>query len=225
MELTVSDGQEYVLDLSWFNSFVEKNEGTYSNNPGGGSLVMTSITERDLRSPVRITYTLRMRISTGGGFVSTARLTKIQWSRAQTRSYQIDHTVGEPAVPPVVTVFPSIASFVVEGNRTPSEGDVSGGRYAYRVAVNQSAHASSIIIYGFHGSHLRTKPSTADRLAVADSQDFADWSGILTLPAGTRLSAGESYTLRAEVRADGVTPAQEPTAYADYIITAEAQSR
>ena len=115
------------------------------------------------------------------------------------------------------TAAPFIRSFEVTGERRPAAGSIAGDRYGYALAIGRSAHASTARIVGFEGTAANPASVAVLReIATLDAE-----SGSVAIPAGVSLAAGESYTIRAQVFATGVTPAQgAPADYHDFVITA-----
>ena len=214
----VDTNKELHLDLSNFSTISNVMTGTYS--PPSGPDV--EITPEDLLLPSRITYTLELvLLATRGGARKAANLTYAEFLNPITRSYQIDHAVGSPPVP--ATPRPGIRTFeITAGDLNPDAGSIGGDTYSYTLAASQPGHVMSARIMGFKGTSAsnRVTPASAVRLTTIDADDYALAVGSVEIPADTALEAGETYTLRSEVREDGVTFSELPTAYSDIPIRA-----
>ena len=116
-------------------------------------------------------------------------------------------------------ILPSILRFDVEGDATPTPGDIGGDRYTFTAQISQSSEVGTARIVGFAGS--AANPSNVAVLATLTNYHSA--SGAVTIPAGTMLaSAGDVYTLRLEVYPTGKPTSDAPTIYHDFRITATA---
>lgn len=119
-----------------------------------------------------------------------------------------------------VTPRPSILRFDVTGERSPAAGSIADAAYDYVVEISQSAHVGSARIIGFVGTEAN--PSNFSTLATFNSGNYHHAEGTIRIPAGTSLSANQTYTLRLEVYPDGTPDTGAPTIYHDYRITAHA---
>ena len=215
----VRQNQELHVDLSNFSTISSVTTGTYTPSDGGPSV---EITAADLLLPSRITYSLELIVlASRGGARKAINLTYAEFLNPITRSYQVDHAVGTPAVPAIPR--PGIAYFeVTSGDTSPDPGSIAGDVYAYSFAASQPGHVMSARIVGFGGTSAANAitPANARTLTTIDADDYALAVGTVHIPEGVSLGAGETYTLRAEVRAEGVLFSDLPTAYGDVPIRA-----
>ncbi|MDE0331006.1 MAG: hypothetical protein OXL41_03990 [Nitrospinae bacterium] len=212
------------LNFNDFNSWSTLSTGAY--RPPGGNVDGTDdiqITAEDFAGPSRITYKLRLQV------IRDAQRDPVTFTlnRARlpvgiaTRSFQIAHGEGAPTLP--VANRPSITRFTLaQGNLDPAPGSIAGNAYNFDYSVGQPDDAGAVRVIGFKGAF---EAANAVVLSEIARDHFAQGHGTVTIPAGTSLAVGESYTLRLQAFARGVTePAigTQPAAYSDIVIRAAA---
>ena len=215
---SIEANQELHVDLGNFSTISNVRTGTHT--PAQGPAV--GIAAADLLLPSRITYSLELVVlASRGGARKTINVTHAEFFNPITRSYQIDHAVGTPPIP--ATPLPGIKTFdITSGELAPDPGNIGGNVYAYTLAASQPGHVMSARIVGFKGTSAANPitPSIATTLTTIDPSDYALAVGSVEIPADVSLLEAETFSLRAEVRAKGVTLSQLPTAYCDVPIKA-----
>ena len=216
----VTENKELYLPLTEFSSISAVRVGTHTPAAGDGDPV--EITAEDLTLPSRITYTLefQLRAARAGARIA-GNATYMEFRRPETRSYQIAHATG-PILPPDPDPIPGISYFeVTAGDLSPDPGSIGGSMYTYQFAATNPPTIGSVRIVGFKGISTAPTPGSAPTLVTIDPSDYALAVGTLEIPAGVSLEASETYTLRAEVRAKGVTFGDRPTTCGDVPIKAQ----
>ena len=124
------------------------------------------------------------------------------------------------ATPPAPPASPTIERFDVTGTAAPVAGSIAGDGYSYQAAMGRTTRISVARVVGFVGT--APHPAAITTLATIASTDYAGATGSVSIPAGISLSAGQTYTLRLQVFEVGQQLTEEPVAYSDYQITAQA---
>ena len=150
-----------------------------------------------------------LRVAAHQGGATTDNVVRIFYTGAT--------TTGGITPPPPVT--PHIRTWRVTGDKTVPAGSIQGKTYDFESQISQSSHVAAARVVGFIG--MEADPSAVTQLHVIT--DFTDETGTLTIPNVT-LTADQVYTLRLEVYEIGKSFADTPTVYADYRITAVAQT-
>ena len=184
------------LPLSAFSSVSQVSVGTYTSQQGES----IAITEADLEGPTTITIELVVKFEKNGASVA-ANMSDLVWNKPQVRWFQV-YTGAATTIPndirPHISLFDLLSKDGDDQdgdfNGTLPPGDIAGD-YEYRLAIANSAHATSVRIIGFEGSHRVV--NNPDVLATLTMEQFHSSEGTITVPSHV-LAAAEVYTVRAE---------------------------
>ncbi len=133
-------------------------------------------------------------------------------------NYRLPSGGADPVLAPAISRYT-----LRSGDQTPVAGAIAAKVYGVDWAIAQSDHVGAARIIGFKGAY--GDGTGAASLITIPAGNYAHGSGNVTIPNGVSLAADETYTLRLQVFAEGVTnPAltATPAGYQDIVITAHA---